>query len=297
MGIGMHAAGLLIAAKGRGVSFGDVLTLGRQKLGVSHGTIERLLRDLESSVVMRPDIPSNDPRWRHADLFFDLLGARRVDAMDASHFEGANVIHDLNRPVPEELRGRYDVVFDGGTLEHVFNFPTAVKSCMQMAREGGRVIILSPGNNWFGHGFYQFSPELFFRVFTEENGFAVEKMTVFEDFPPGRCYGMVDPALVGRRAETHTPLSVQIMVEAIKKREVPNLLETPPLQSDYVVQWESKLQSVNRTGIRSGKNAVHGIHGWKKDLLHWWYVKREVRKYRRRSFEMQAEFYISTGYR
>ena len=45
--------------------------------------------------------------------------------MDASAFEGANFVHDLNNPIPEELHCKYDAVVDGGTLEHVFNVPVA----------------------------------------------------------------------------------------------------------------------------------------------------------------------------
>jgi len=99
-----------------------------------------------------------------------------------------------------------------------------------MVRTGGHVIMHVAGNNWFGRGFCQFSPELFFRVFSEENGFAVEAMSLVENFPPGRWYSMVDPARVGRRAETYSALPILIMVEAVKQREVPSLLESPPRQ-------------------------------------------------------------------
>ncbi len=37
----------------------------------------------------------------------------------------ANVIHDMNMPLPDALKEQYDLVVDGGTLEHVFFFPTA----------------------------------------------------------------------------------------------------------------------------------------------------------------------------
>jgi 2-polyprenyl-3-methyl-5-hydroxy-6-metoxy-1,4-benzoquinol methylase len=53
-------------------------------------------------------------------------------------------------------------VFDGGTLEHIFDYPTAIKNCMKMVKPGGHLLLTTPANNWFGHGFYQFSPELFY---------------------------------------------------------------------------------------------------------------------------------------
>lgn len=51
---------------------------------------------------------------------------------------------------------------DGGALEHTFNVPVALTSYMEMVRVGGRLILVSPANDHFGHGFYQFSAELFY---------------------------------------------------------------------------------------------------------------------------------------
>ena len=56
------------------------------------------------------------------------------------------------------------MVIDGGLLEHVFDFPTAIRNCMRMVRQGGHLILNLPVNNFPGHGFYRFSPELVFRV-------------------------------------------------------------------------------------------------------------------------------------
>jgi len=102
MGIGIHAARSLIVARRRGVSFNRTLTLGRQDLAVPYAVIAGLFRSLQYPSPTPPALAPDDPRWRHADPFFELLGTAQVDTLDASSFEGANVIHDLNRPVPEE---------------------------------------------------------------------------------------------------------------------------------------------------------------------------------------------------
>ena len=57
-----------------------------------------------------------------------MLGSERLESLDITDFEGATVIHDLNKPVSEELKARFDVVFDGGTLEHVPDRSTAKAS-------------------------------------------------------------------------------------------------------------------------------------------------------------------------
>ncbi|MBI4615090.1 MAG: class I SAM-dependent methyltransferase [Planctomycetes bacterium] len=93
--------------------------------------------------------------------FFGLLGFDTVESLDVSVFEGADRIHDLNLPIACDLEGRYDVVFNGGTLEHVFHLPNALRNVHRMLRTGGRAIHIAPASNQVDHGFYSFSPTLF----------------------------------------------------------------------------------------------------------------------------------------
>lgn len=57
-------------------------------------------------------------------------------------------------------------------------FSQPLRSIMQMLKLGGGYFAALPANNWSGHGFYQFTPELFYRTFSEENGFRVSKLLV-----------------------------------------------------------------------------------------------------------------------
>ena len=83
----------------------------------------------------------------YSEPLFKNLGASKIDSMDNSSYEGATVLHDLNLPVAEDMKNKYTVIFDGGTLEHIFNFPIAIKNCMQMLRLGGHIISFTPANN------------------------------------------------------------------------------------------------------------------------------------------------------
>jgi hypothetical protein len=38
-----------------------------------------------------------------------------------SPYEGAEIIHDLNRPVPDKLKESADFIVDGSTLDNVFD--------------------------------------------------------------------------------------------------------------------------------------------------------------------------------
>src|SRR6185436_15425477 len=158
MGLDINAVQFLIAARQNGAEFGDVVTLGRQDLNVFPAKMKALLEGHgfpgEAFAPGAPDTGFAEPAYKS-------LGAKNVYALDFSDFEGAEFVHDLNQPLPEKLRQRFDMVYDGGTLEHVFNFPQALRNCMEMVKAGGRFLSHTPGNNWWGHGFYQLSPELF----------------------------------------------------------------------------------------------------------------------------------------
>ena len=80
---------------------------------------------------------------KYADSFIcKMLDIDELSIMDISDYEGAQIIHDLNFVIPERLEKKYDVVIDGGTLEHIFNFPIAISNCMKMVKEMEKVIII-----------------------------------------------------------------------------------------------------------------------------------------------------------
>lgn len=110
---------------------------------------------------------------------FEGLGFNHVDSMDVSNFEGASIVHDLNNPVPNYLINKYDLVYDGGTLEHIFDFPQSLRNIYDLLKSGGIVIHCSPVNNHVDHGFYQFSPGLFFDYY-QNNCFDVVHAFLFE---------------------------------------------------------------------------------------------------------------------
>ena len=95
-----------------------------------------------------------------ADLHLrSALALDTVESLDISSDDGATHVHDLNDPLPDHLRGQFDLVYDGGTIEHCFDPVTALDNCALALRVGG----------WFashqllnlaGHGFWTLSPEL-----------------------------------------------------------------------------------------------------------------------------------------
>ena len=238
MGLDLHSAQFLLHQKRRGVRFGRVLTLGRQGIYMPASLYESHLKALGVDQQQRG----------YADDFFRGLGATAIDFMDASNYEGANVVHDLNQPIPTQLAAAYDCVFDGGALEHVFNFPTALRNCMEMVRPGGRLIIITTWNNYAGHGFYQFSPELFYSALSVENGYAVEQMLVVQR----NCwYAVANPGEVGGRIELINGDPTLLFLAAKRVGSKP-IFSVWPQQSDYSARWAAGQASPAQTPAASG---------------------------------------------
>jgi hypothetical protein len=98
-----------------------------------------------------------------ARTYFSKLGFSTLQALDVSDFEGADHVFDLNEDeLPGHLVNRFDAVFNGGTLEHVFHVPNALASMTRMLRPRGVIVHVVPCNGWVNHGFYQISPTLMF---------------------------------------------------------------------------------------------------------------------------------------
>ena len=182
---------------------------------------------------------------RYAETFLEVLGAEKVDSLDASNFEGATLVHDLNLPIPEALKGRFDAVCDAGLLEHVINFPVVMQNCMEMVKVGGHLILATPANNYFGHGFFQFSPELWFRLLSPAHGFEMRRMVAVEYAPRPRWFEVADPATVKDRVTLINRYPVILLVLAQKTAEAP-VFQAFPQQSDYVPRWQGAGDSASR---------------------------------------------------
>jgi hypothetical protein len=175
----------------------------------------------------------------YAEPLLRFLGSEKVRSFDASAYEGATDVHDFNTPIPREHYQQFDLVLDGGSLEHVFFATTALRNCMEMVAVGGHFIAMSPANNYFGHGFYQFSPEFYFRSLTAENGFELQRVSVFEGHQDPVWHDVLDPAIAKRRVGARTRRPTTIAVLARRVADVPMFTHVPQ-ESDYASMWASE---------------------------------------------------------
>lgn len=181
MGLSLPSLRYIICEHKRKPFEGPIITLGRQCV---YGTYQEVLDLFRQEKIKPHELPTgmslttNIPLWQNTAraqntsdvVFFRLLTGKPVFALDSSAYEGAEYIWDLNKPISHEWYGKFGTVIDSGTLEHLFDVKQAMWNINNLVTKEGRIIHMSPANNYMEHGFYQFSPTFFYDYYGT-NGF------------------------------------------------------------------------------------------------------------------------------
>jgi hypothetical protein len=135
---------------------GDVLLIGRQAIYLTAEQLLVLYRDFGIDVgsvapadieidrsILNKEPAFGDFPWVSDRSVFRLLGIQRVFALDVSDYEGAEIVHDLNKPVPDSLKGIADIIVDGSTLDNTFNAAQTLMNYGAMLRPGGRLFAVN----------------------------------------------------------------------------------------------------------------------------------------------------------
>jgi hypothetical protein len=225
MGIDIQALRLLKFAHDRGGAFGKVLTVGRQGLHCS-------LRGIEMVLGVKP---SKQEKFCES-LLINHFGAVSVDSIDASPYEGASIVHDLNKPVSEML-GQFDTIIDGGCLEHIFDIAEALRNLSRLCAVGGQILHVLPANNQCGHGFWQVSPELFFSLYTERREYRETEVFLADVNDPAWVQKVIPPT-AGARHDIRHANPLYVMVRTVLSSHSGIFADVQ--QSDYVYEWGTK---------------------------------------------------------
>lgn len=201
MGVDRATVQFLLNAERVGVSLERVLTIGRQQFYITPEDLHGLLVRNQRPCSMEDTRKLWNQEKGYCEPFLSFIGAGEVSSMDISSYENATILHDLNQPLPAQWDEQFTLVMDCGSLEHVFQYPTAMANCMRAVKTGGHLLIVTPANNQMGHGFYQFSPELLFRSLSPANGFQMTRMLIYEQPFTGTWYQVADPARIRTRVE------------------------------------------------------------------------------------------------
>lgn len=72
--------------------------------------------------------------------FFRMFGVEHVLAIDHSDYEGAEIIADLNQPLPETLKECADFIYGGSVLDNIFDPAAYIRNITQLLKPGGRLV-------------------------------------------------------------------------------------------------------------------------------------------------------------
>jgi SAM-dependent methyltransferase len=235
MGFSFLEGALVLASLPQLRGGSEILMLGRQSNLLSAADLEVLGQRYGCHLA---GLDRAKEAW--VEPFFQRLGLVPT-SLDCSDYEGATLIHDMNRSWAGGAPPRqFDLVLDGGSLEHMFNLPQAVVNAMQLVKPGGLLLSVTPADGWLGHGFYQLQPEIGFRMFTSERGFSLRGcwLAEFGRRPAGtRFFRLKDPATTGLRHRVPGRRPLSLLLAARKEREV-DLHAVPwPTQSNYTAAW------------------------------------------------------------
>lgn len=183
---------------------GKVLMIGRQNTALTGTNVTEMLRDygipqrttdyeIDASTVHK--VASAPPAPFITDrAFFRAFADCEVMAIDVSDYEGAEIVHDLTVPIPKSLRGQFDFIYDGSTLDNVFDPPTAIRNLDGLLRPGGRMVLM----NWTNsrpNAYTMLSPDWFMDFFAL-NEYEDAKCYVVEIDNPATSIWQYDPYVV-----------------------------------------------------------------------------------------------------
>lgn len=193
-----------------------------------------------------PGITESDlrnPDNEYSETFFKKLGYESVDSMDFSEFEGASIIQDLSKDLAEKLNNKFDTIYDGGTIEHIFDLPKAYRNVHRMLKPNGVLIGHSPCNNWINHSFYQINPEMVYGFWEKAMGYKVLHLSLQPLLPnfSDRVVTTTNPNETGirPRLQGDLPNHSPIILNYVVRKPVDIQEERGVYQSDYVEKWKS----------------------------------------------------------
>jgi hypothetical protein len=224
MAFDIHVLNLMRYAAKQGGSFKRTATIGRQWM------------------FYWPQWPNseayNGPEHKFVENIIRRdFGAEVVDSFDASNYEQCTHVADLSKPLTVAYEP-YDTVVDSGCLEHIFNMPQALWNVSQLVKPGGQIMHILPTDNNSGHGFWQFSPELFFSLYSERNGYKDTRVFIADyGFNNIDSWWECARPREGRRVEWSSRLTANSVYALVRTVRGDTVSHDHVFQSDYEREW------------------------------------------------------------
>jgi SAM-dependent methyltransferase len=249
MGISKAALALFLELRSKVSLGGSICQLGRQSVDVTPAQWRAVARKLG---VPAFGAQLDDSKPIDDSVLFHALGFDKVESLDYSDYEGATHIADFNQPLPEHLAGSYDVVFDGGTTEHIFNLPESFRNIYRLLKPGGLAIHEAPSSNHVDHGFYMFSPTLFYDWYTA-NRFDIVQSYVYEysmDYNKPWTFYEYRPGSIDAFSFVGLGAAKRLGIWFVARKTAQSTCDVIPQQGMYLRAWQPAAQTPVRPRSR-----------------------------------------------
>lgn len=197
---------------------------------------------------------ADDERAPDEAAFFTMLGFSGSASLDVSIVERPDHLFDMNEAtLPADLHSRFDLVYNNGTLEHLFHLPNALSNFTRLCRVGGCVLHSVPTNNHLDHGFYQPSPGLFFdHAAANRLEIVLSRMYRRPDKRPDTPLEPFGPDFYDPRREGERTLDGNIYSYFVMLRRLPDSL-------DDQIPFQGRYDPETKTGSGGG-GRVEALH-------------------------------------
>ncbi len=168
----------------------------------------------------------------YCETYLKTIGWPKLKSVDFSDVDGAEYVFDLGGTLPRNMRRKFDLVYDGGTTEHIFDIARTFRNIDMMLQDGGIFISNIGTDGWFGHGFYQIGPDVPWRFWVHSMGYKMLGCWTYSRKGRDLPRPIPDPTFTPRGAEHRydVPQFLFYVVQKQKREGDP----APVVQSHYV---------------------------------------------------------------
>lgn len=155
---------------------GKIVTIGRNSVGFDGDGMDRLMESMgvpkREGVTYEIDTDTmgsnKDYKRITQESFFAAFTDATVESLDINDYEKASIICDLQGRIPWKYRKYADFIYDGGSLDNIFDPAASLKNISRMLKPGGRVFT---SNNGGPHptSYLKFSADWFMDFFAINN--------------------------------------------------------------------------------------------------------------------------------
>lgn len=193
-----------------------------------------------------------DPRDTYAvakliyKVFFEVGTLAAIDAGGPTAYKlDLNFAYkdwgDALQPIPN----LWEVVYNHGTAEHIFNIAQVFGTMHDFCRTGGIMIHECPFTGWLDHGFYNLQPTLFWDL-ARANNYKVELFAIESITPPGMMLLNCREDLFQVMQDEKLPKSLMLFVILRKQENEPFKIPTQGVYSGRVSQEVTEAWSTLR---------------------------------------------------